>query len=75
MVAVGEGGVVVGLAPDQEAAGRLLRTVSIGAEVLVLQTLAHYPVADNVAQVLKTEDEFAVGSHCRPQDECRNKQP
>ena len=51
-VAVGEGGPVVGLAPDQQAAGGLLEAVAVVAVVLVLQALTDNLVADEIAERL-----------------------
>ena len=62
-------------APDQETAGGLLVTVTVGVEVLVLQALAHNLMADNIAQGFETEDKLAVGSQYRRQRQSHNKQP
>ena len=50
-------------------------TVTVVAVVLVLQALAHYLMADDIAQGLETEDKLTVDSHYRRQRQCQDKQP
>ena len=59
-VTVSEGGPVVGFAPDKQAAGCLLNVITVGAMVLVFQTLTHDVVTYEVSQCLETENELAV---------------
>src|SRR5207249_3399996 len=61
-VAVGEGCVVVGLAPDKEPLGGLLQAVAVQrVEVLVDQAVADGRWPDHVAQRLEAELEVASG--------------
>ena len=59
-VAVGEGGPVVGFAPDEQAAGGMLLAVTVGGVALIFQAFADYVVADEIAEGLEAEDELAL---------------
>ena len=60
-VAVGKGGPVVGLTPDEKSARGLLDAIACSVVVLGFKTLAYDVVADEVEQRLEAEYELAIG--------------
>jgi hypothetical protein len=70
-MAVGEGRVIVGLAPNQQPTGRPLRAVTIVTELFILQALANNAVANEVSQSLETKHELAIHRLRRRCQECK----